>query len=205
MLPYAILTLLRDGADHGYRLKQRLDVLLAPMWQVNIGQVYQVLDRLRRKGWVEELPPEAVSERGRERWPVAITAQGLEELERWTASPIRPTRPPGPARNDVVSRLAFGGERCIDRLLRDLVEERAVYAAEHERVTARCDELGLARSALDSAKRLALESARLEIRAHLEWVDLCLDHLRAEPLGRRGRDGRPRPTALLELRAGPAG
>ena len=177
MFEYAILTLLREGADHGYRLKQRLDDLLAPVWQVNVGQVYQVLDRLRRKRWVEELPPERLLTGGRERWPVAITPEGRAELERWTASPIPPSRPPTPKRNDLLTRLVFAGEPCIEQLLRDLAGERHAYTIEHHRITALRDRLPESGSTVDIAKRLALESARIDIRAHVEWVDLCLTRL----------------------------
>ena len=46
VIRHALLTLLADGADHGYRLRRRLGALLGPVWKVNAGQVYRALDQL---------------------------------------------------------------------------------------------------------------------------------------------------------------
>ena len=177
MLQYAILTLLRDGADHGYRLKQRLDGLLGPVWCVNVGQVYQVLDRLRRQRWVEELPPETDHDGGHERWPVAITAEGEDELQRWRHAELPPTRPPGPVRNEILGRLAVAGRTSLREIIEGLRVERAVYELEYERTAALCREFEDVETTVDSAKLLALEASRLSIRAHVEWLDLCAAHL----------------------------
>ncbi len=177
MLQYAILTLLQDGADHGYRLKRRLDQLLGPAWRVNVGQVYQVLDRLRRARLVEELPCETDRGHGHARWPVAITPAGETELERWRTAPIHPTRPPGPARYEVLGRLCVGGPACLEQILDGLLEERSVYALEYDRVAARCNRLEETGGSVDSAELLALEASRLAIRAHVEWIDLCFTRL----------------------------
>ncbi len=202
MLQYAILSLLRDGADHGYRLKQRLDGLLGPVWQVNVGQVYQLLDRLRRERWVEELPPETDRDGGHERWPVAITQDGIRELDRWNTAAIRPTRPMGPARNEIIGRLVVGGTERLDQILDGLVDERAAYSREYDRVDAQCRELEGATYPVESAKALALEASRLAIRAHIEWVDLCFTRLSRDEYRRRGRTDR-RQTESSAARANP--
>lgn len=190
MLAYAILALLRDGADHGYRLKRRLDQLLGPVWRVNIGQVYQVLDRLRREGWAEELPPEAERDGGHERWPVAITEAGRRELERWLTEPIRPTRPRGPARNEILSRLAIGGRESAYDVAEGALVERAIYAREHDEVIVRSREFASPDDAIDSAKFLALEATRLALRAHVEWLDVCIEHLCAMGCTSRSQENR---------------
>lgn len=187
MLKYVLLSLLRDGADHGYRLKQRLDGHLGPVWHVNVGQVYQVLDRLRRCGWVEELPPEADRGGGHERWPVVLTAKGRAELARWLDEPIPPTRPPGPARNEILGRLAVGGRSCTERVLAGLRAEHATYLAEYEGVTLRCEALAEPGSGIESAQLLALQASRLAMRAHLEWLELCFAHLGAADPGAAAR------------------
>ncbi|MDG2305945.1 MAG: PadR family transcriptional regulator [Candidatus Binatia bacterium] len=204
MLQHAILTLLQDGADHGYRLKQRLDGLLGPVWCVNVGQVYQVLDRLRRQRWVEELPPETNQRGGHERWPVAITAEGEAELARWRSAEVRPTRPPGPARNQILGRLAVGGRACLEEILEGVLVERAVYARELDLVADLTREFEDADTTVESAKFLALEASRLSIRAHIEWLELCAAHLNADAYDAQARTGRPRRRASLE-RSGPGG
>jgi len=190
MLKYVLLSLLLDGADHGYRLKQRLDAHLGPVWHVNVGQVYQVLDRLRRCGWVEELPPETARGGGHERWPVVLTARGRTELARWLDEPIPPTRPPGPVRNEILGRLAVGGRSCTQRVLDGLLAERSTYLSEYEGLTLRCAGLPEPGSEIESAQLLALQASRLAMRAHLEWLDLCFAHLSAADYERRARTTR---------------
>lgn len=196
MLPYAILSLLCAGADHGYRLKRRLDERLGPVWRVNEGQVYQTLDRLRRQRWIEELPPEVDRYGGHERWPVAITRQGRAELQRWMGAPIPPTRPPRPARSEILTRLAVGEDAGIEQAHQALLTERAIYELEYERISSECDQLATATSPVDIAKFLALESTRLAVRAHIEWTELATLRLNAAaecpPLSPKRAAGAPR-------------
>jgi DNA-binding PadR family transcriptional regulator len=82
MIDYAILGLLRERPDHGYRLRQRLLERLGPVWDINPGQVYLVLHALRRRGLVEsvaEEPPDPLQRRQR----FAITAKGERQVLRW--------------------------------------------------------------------------------------------------------------------------
>lgn len=186
MLPYAILSLLGEGADHGYRLKRRLDDRLGPVWPVNQGQVYQILDRFRRLGWVEELPPEVQRVGRRERWPVAITNEGRRALETWIRTPRPPSRPPEPARNDFLGQLLVGGARSVDAVRHGLEQERHAYGNAHARLTAALQTLepptgDVPRTAMGHfAARLAIEAARLSIRAHLDWIDLARRDLFAD-------------------------
>ncbi len=173
MLVYAVLAVLREGADHGYRLKRRLDLLLGPVWPTNAGQVYQVLARLRRAGWAEELPPELPRERGHERWPVALTRSGRTEFERWSHAPILPSTPPKPPRHELLARLALVGAPAARQVLRGIAAERAVYVRAHERVHACCGDEDRTATAAEMAQSLALEATCGALRAHLDWLDLC--------------------------------
>ena len=50
---HAVLALLRDGPSHGYELKAAFEAAIGPQWgALNIGHLYQVLDRLSRDGLV---------------------------------------------------------------------------------------------------------------------------------------------------------
>ena len=49
-LRYALLALLAEGEAHGYELLKRFNERLGPFWQPNIGQVYQLLHELERRG-----------------------------------------------------------------------------------------------------------------------------------------------------------
>ena len=51
-LRYALLTLLTEGEGHGYQLLKRFKERVGSFWHPNIGQVYQLLHELQRRGFV---------------------------------------------------------------------------------------------------------------------------------------------------------
>src|SRR5262245_50654038 len=51
-LSYALLALLGEGEAHGYQLLKRFSERVGPFWHPNIGQVYQLLRELERRGLV---------------------------------------------------------------------------------------------------------------------------------------------------------
>ena len=85
-IQHAVLALLRDGPSHGYELKGAFEAAIGPQWgALNIGHLYQVLDRLSRDGLVsssrvaQEIKPDRVV--------YAMTAEGERELTEWMSSP----------------------------------------------------------------------------------------------------------------------
>lgn len=84
-IKHAILGLLVEGPLHGYGLKAAYEKELVPGAVLNIGQVYQALDKLEpeRHVTVEVVPQ---SERP-DRKVYTLTASGRQELERWLGMP----------------------------------------------------------------------------------------------------------------------
>jgi hypothetical protein len=84
MIQCALLALLRQGPDYGYRLRHRFDREIGPAWCLNVGQVYQSLQTLQVKGLVRESTGTnaASDERGprRNRRIYAITDKGERTL-----------------------------------------------------------------------------------------------------------------------------
>lgn len=82
---HAILGLLADDPLHGYGLKAAYEKDLVPGAVLNIGQVYQALDKLEPDGFVTvEVVPQA--ERP-DRKVYTLTTAGRRELEAWLATP----------------------------------------------------------------------------------------------------------------------
>lgn len=85
-IQHAVLALLREGPSHGYELKSAFESAVGPQWgALNIGHLYQVLDRLSRDGFVDssrmaqEVKPDRVVYR--------MTDAGQRELGDWMTSP----------------------------------------------------------------------------------------------------------------------
>ncbi len=85
-IQHAVLSLLVAGPSYGYELKSAFEAAVGPQWgTLNIGHLYQVLDRLSRDGHVvserhaQQIKPDRVV--------YAITATGRAELEQWLGTP----------------------------------------------------------------------------------------------------------------------
>jgi DNA-binding PadR family transcriptional regulator len=84
---HAVLALLAEGDSHGYELRNAFHEAVGPQWgEVNIGHLYQVLERLVRDEMVvgyqveqRKLPDRVV---------YRLTDKGREELDRWLATPF---------------------------------------------------------------------------------------------------------------------
>src|SRR5918912_968299 len=125
-IQHAVLALLADGPGHGYELKAQFEESVGPQWgDLNIGHLYQVLDRLVRDGLVtrrsvrQEDRPDKVVYR--------LTDAGRAELEKWLDSPFVRR---GGYRDDFFLKLfaasRLGGDR-VDQVLR---VQREAYLGE---------------------------------------------------------------------------
>jgi DNA-binding PadR family transcriptional regulator len=85
-LHHAVLALLSAKPAHGYELKTSFEQAVGNQWGgLNIGHLYQILDRLSRDGLIEserqpqQIKPDRVIHR--------LTPAGRAELGRWLAEP----------------------------------------------------------------------------------------------------------------------
>lgn len=90
-LHHAVLALLAIRPAHGYELKGSFDEAVGEQWGgLNIGHLYQLLDRLSRDGLIEsERQPQPVKP---DRLVHRLTPAGRQELDRWLAAPSPRTR-----------------------------------------------------------------------------------------------------------------
>jgi DNA-binding PadR family transcriptional regulator len=89
-LHHAVLALLAVRPAHGYELKTEFEQAVGEQWGgLNIGHLYQILDRLARDGLIEtERQPQRVKP---DRLVHRLTPAGRAELDRWLSEPsIRP-------------------------------------------------------------------------------------------------------------------
>jgi DNA-binding PadR family transcriptional regulator len=78
----SLLALLSEGPKYGLQLLEEFELATGYVWPLNSGQVYTTLDRLQRAGLIDR---ENSKKRGRQR-QFRITAQGTNELKRWTST-----------------------------------------------------------------------------------------------------------------------
>ena len=106
---HAVLGVLARGPRHGYELRRALEEELGADWRVDYGQLYRVLARLERAGWVRLRPPGArrrsdaqgardhrrrpARARALERQPPAAPTAGATRRRCSAASPRAPAPP----------------------------------------------------------------------------------------------------------------
>ena len=164
-LRYALMALLGDGEAHGYELRKRFTQRVGPFWHPNIGQVYQVLHDLERRGQVTRRD---VTSGARLRRLFRLTLRGERALQTWLAR--RPSWPP-PLRDEIIVRLLatepLGPAALLAQLERQETEYRSYLA------TVQTDPL----PDVSLTRRLAHEAAVGIAEAHLRWLARCRELL----------------------------
>ena len=172
-LRYALLALLGEGEAHGYELLKRFNRRIGPFWHPNIGQVYQLLHELERRGLVVRRDEGAGS---RARRIFRLTPRGERALGTWLTR--RPAWP-APLRDEILVRLLAaerGGHAAVlAQLERQEMEYRRYLSLVREEA---------ARPDASVTRRLAHEAALGQAEGHLRWLARCRTLLGGAPLAR---------------------
>ncbi|SCG34566.1 helix-turn-helix transcriptional regulator [Micromonospora halophytica] len=161
-IQHAVLALLARGPSYGYQLKGAFEQAVGPQWgTLNIGHLYQILDRLSRDGLVvAERQAQPVKP---DRVVYEITDGGRVELDRWLTEPSPRS---GGFRDDFflkVTAAARSGEPAIVRTV--LSNQRGHLMRELRNLD------GLRRRAEDPVVGLLLAAAARHVEADLAFVD----------------------------------
>jgi DNA-binding PadR family transcriptional regulator len=168
---HAVLALLADRPAHGYELRASFEQAVGDQWGgLNIGHVYQILDRLSRDGLIEsERHPQSVKP---DRMVHHITAAGRAELEQWLDEPSSRLRG---YRDDfflkVMAAARTGNQETLDGVLR---RQRAHLMTELRSLTE------AKTHASSGVVALLVTAAELHIRADLGVLDAAETELRDE-------------------------
>lgn len=164
-LRFGILGLVAEGPLHGYQVKQRFQEMLGGTWGVNIGSVYQALQRLERDGLVE-----ASGERGdRGRQAYRATEAGAAALAAWLEEP---ESQPQLLREELYVKLLLLGRHADGRLDHVLRRQRHVYL---QRLRDLADQERAARDQGHPQLALLFQGGRLHTEADLKFLDACVE------------------------------
>jgi len=163
-IQHAVLALLAGGPSHGYELKSSFEESVGPQWgELNIGHLYQVLERLVRD---ELVTRRQVAQGDRpDKTVYRLTAAGRKELERWLRAPFVRR---GGYRDDFFLKLFAASLLGRDALGEVTRVQREAYLGELKSLA----ELR-AEHAQDPLVRLLVEAATLHTEANLRVVELA--------------------------------
>lgn len=169
-----LLVLLGEQPRHGYELKTEFERRTGTLWQLNTGQIYTTLERLRRDGLVEPASvDDAPPSNDERRRTYRLTALGEEAARGWLGAETGDDPPP---RDELVMKILLAAHgRPADAL--------AVVDAHRHRLLARLQQLRQRRRSNGDhtplADRLCDDVLVVRVEADLRWLDLCTDRLRA--------------------------
>lgn len=166
-----LLAILLEGRAYGNQLRTDFEERTGGTWPLNIGQVYQTLDRLVRDGLVvaedvrtADLPVQARS-------LYRITDAGQGEVLRWFAEPV--ARGPAP-RDELAIKLAVAMcspradvARIID------VQRAATMGALQELTAVKRRQLGVDPTQVRQPWMLILDRMIFDTEAELRWLEHC--------------------------------
>ena len=95
----SLLAILDQGPCYGYQLRAEFDRRTGSTWPLNVGQIYNTLERLERDGLVERGESD---EQGHVYWH--ITDAGSAEVADWLSSPVVRS---GGTRDELAIKLAL--------------------------------------------------------------------------------------------------
>ena len=169
MLQYAFLWLLSEHPDYGYHLRKRFEARLGPSWPLNIGQVYQTLQRLERDGLVVPVA-DGTPEGPTTRRLMALTPKGRLTLQRWLHSS---EFDPRPRRDESLLRVLLLEDGAHPETLAQLAEQERRC----RRYLERLEHVAAGGSPRPLGHRLGLEAERLRTEAQLRWLVYCREQL----------------------------
>ncbi|OUE18643.1 Transcriptional regulator PadR-like family protein [Clavibacter michiganensis] len=159
---HALLAVLTEGTCYGYQLRTEFSRRTGTAAPLNVGQIYNTLDRLERDGLVVK---GAMDDAGHV--PYTITSAGTAEVRAWLAASVGGVG----ARDELVVKvtlalsLPHADAREVVRIQRERsLAEAAALARTRERL-----ETGAGEPAL--ARLLSVEAQEAHVRARLAWLD----------------------------------
>jgi DNA-binding PadR family transcriptional regulator len=159
----SLLAILDQGPCYGYQLRSEFDRRTGGTWPINVGQIYNTLDRLERDGLVEKAELEAAGQNY-----YRITDAGRAEVAGWLGSPVlRSTA----ARDELAIKLAIAVTLPGVDIARVIQVQRAATLRNLQELTKTKDSTADPTSAGDLAWLLVVDSMIFAAEAEVRWLE----------------------------------
>ena len=160
----SLLAILDQGPCYGYQLRAEFERRTGGGWPLNVGQVYNTLDRLERDGLVSK---GGSDDQGHVFY--RITDAGRREVHDWLASAV--VHAAHAVRDELIVKLALGATLPEADLEAMLTAQHEVASAALARATAALHDLSDPVDAISWAKQLTLQAEQSRARAELSWLE----------------------------------
>lgn len=159
----SLLAILDQGPCYGYQLRGEFDRRTGSTWTVNVGQIYNTLDRLERDELVEKTDHD-----GDDQIYYRITDAGRAEVVGWLASPVvRSTA----TRDELAIKLAVAVTLPGVNIGHVIQVQRAATLRTLQELTTTKNATGDPESSEDLAWLLVVDSLIFSAEAEVRWLD----------------------------------
>ncbi len=158
---HSLLAILAQGPCYGYQLRHEFDRRTGATWPLNVGQIYNTLERLERDSLVTRGAADA---NGHVYWE--ITARGADEVSEWLTSPVSRG---SAARDELTMKMAVAATLPG-------ADAGALLDAQEEEGRRRLDDLRSVRDAQDEtgpeglARAMVVDAMIFTAEAELRWL-----------------------------------
>ncbi len=169
----SLLAILDQGPCYGYQLRSEFDRRTGSTWPLNVGQIYNTLDRLERDGLVEktelsdtdvEIAVEAASGQIYYR----ITDAGSAEVAGWLGSPVERS---AATRDELAIKLAIAVTLPGVDIAHVIQVQRTATLRTLQELTKTKNASGDPESSEELAWLLVVDSMIFQAEAEVRWLD----------------------------------
>ncbi|KFF60713.1 transcriptional regulator [Cryobacterium sp. MLB-32] len=165
----SLLAILGQGPCYGYQLRAEFDRRTGSTWPLNVGQIYNTLDRLERDGLVRKLEGDNDGQHY-----VEITDAGRDEAARWLTSPVIRTTA---TRDELAIKLAIAVTLPGVDIARVIQVQRTATFRTLQELTRTKNLTDNPESSEQLAWLLVIDSLIFATEAEARWLDHCESRL----------------------------
>ncbi|KQV07924.1 PadR family transcriptional regulator [Leifsonia sp. Root112D2] len=159
----SLLAILNQGPCYGYQLRSEFDRRTGSTWPLNVGQIYNTLDRLERDGLVAKANTDTEGH-----VYYAITDAGTAEVSGWLGSPVMRS---AATRDELAIKLAIAVTLPGINISDVIQVQRAASLRMLQDLTKAKNASDDPESAEDLAGLLVMDSLIFQAEAEVRWLD----------------------------------
>jgi DNA-binding PadR family transcriptional regulator len=166
----SLLAILDQGPCYGYQLRSEFDRRTGSTWPLNVGQIYNTLDRLERDGLVEKTDQEDAGADGAASGQIyySITDAGRAEVAGWLGSPVERS---AAARDELAIKLAIAVTLPGVDIAEVIQVQRTATLHMLQELTRTKSASGDPESSEELAWLLVVDSMIFQAEAEVRWLD----------------------------------
>lgn len=163
-----LLAILDQGPCYGYQLRSEFDRRTGSTWPLNVGQIYNTLDRLERDGLVEKAESEDADTEASGQIYYRITDAGSAEVAGWLGSPVKRS---AATRDELAIKLAIAVTLPGVDPAHVIQVQRTATLQNLQELTKMKNASSAPETSEDLAWLLVIDSLIIQAEAEVRWLD----------------------------------